>query len=212
MQKLLFSCLLLFTYAQARENPFVALQSAKNMSEATKKLKPKEFFDTQIIKFPSSARVLKGLSLEYQNLDGSLETQRIEIDKEIDWHDTFVLQKKFTVQETQVTPQPQSKLQQAKKSIDFFQTLHVEISEKNIYLQTRDKKLRDFLIASPYKIVLDFAKELSFLTTEYPLDITPFTSLVIGKHDGYYRVVFELDGQYIYTIQKIQDGYLIKLK
>jgi hypothetical protein len=39
-----------------------------------------------------------------------------------------------------------------------------------------------------------------------------FKEVRIGNHDGYYRVVVELDGLYRYDFKKVVDGYIIKLK
>ncbi|MDP2894442.1 MAG: AMIN domain-containing protein, partial [Sulfurimonas sp.] len=39
-----------------------------------------------------------------------------------------------------------------------------------------------------------------------------FKDVRIGNHDGYYRVVVELDGYYRYDFKKISNGYQIELK
>lgn len=221
MLKTLFTLFVLFVLSLfARENPFVSVQSAQTMGEATSIKKTLVPFEKQSINLPSSARILKSMELHYQNLDGSVESTVVNIEKEIDWHDTLVLQKNTpTIETTAIIPMEHKKVQETqtvkeavKKSINFLNILHVDMIEKNIWLKTKDKKLRDFLVTSPYKIVVDFERDLSFRTKEYPLDIKPFEKLVVGNHAGYYRVVFELDGQYRYDISKTDEGYFIRLK
>ena len=57
-----------------------------------------------------------------------------------------------------------------------------------------------------------FKKELSFYTKVYNLNLKNFKKITIGKHRGYYRVAIELDGQYLYNLKKIADGFKITLK
>ncbi|HIP44914.1 MAG TPA: AMIN domain-containing protein [Sulfurospirillum arcachonense] len=76
----------------------------------------------------------------------------------------------------------------------------------------KDKKIRDFLVTSPYKIVVDFKREVSFYTKVYNLKTKYFKSITLGKHSGYYRVAIELDGRYLYNRQKVKDGYIFTLR
>ena len=39
-----------------------------------------------------------------------------------------------------------------------------------------------------------------------------FTKIRVGNHDGYYRVVVELDGYYRYKLAKQADGCLVTLE
>jgi hypothetical protein len=192
----------------ARENPFVPLKSSKDIGEATSIKDTRKEFVAQSITLPSSARILKSMELHYQNLDGSIESKVVLIDKNIDWHDEFVLQKLQDKSVTMQEPIPsisdeeeQSEVKiEIKKSVDFQNRL------------TKDKKLRDFLVTDPYKIVIDFKKDLSFTTKNFLVDVKPFRKVVFGNHNGYYRLVIELDGQYLYNLEETEEGYQIRVK
>lgn len=204
----------------ARENPFVPLQDSEEIGQTSVK-ETRTFFLNQTIKLPSSARILKSMELHYQNLDGSIESKTVAIDKNIDWHDEFILEKKSASIQTDMpaiaveTPiKTESKQVKAEptQSIELFKRLHIKFMPHQIFIQTKDKKIRDFLVTNPYKIVLDFKANLSFLTQNHDLHVKPFKSVVFGNHEGYYRVVIELDGQYLYKLTTQNNGLFIEVK
>ncbi|WP_458700363.1 AMIN domain-containing protein [Sulfurospirillum sp. 1307] len=212
MNKYLLYIALIFSPLIARENPFVPVDTSISASTITKD--SIEDFDNVKVNLPSSARILKSIELNYQNLDGSIESKKVDIDKKIDWHDTLIL-KKYNTNEVMIKTKskiPTQKMKEQKQVINFKDIISFEIKSNQIQIKTKDKKLRDFMVANPYKIVLDFKKELSFYTKIYKLNLKKFKSIAIGKHSGYYRVAIELDGQYIYKIKKSDEGYLITLE
>jgi len=81
-----------------------------------------------------------------------------------------------------------------------------------ISIFTKESKIRDFLIADPYKVVVDFKKESSFGTKTLNLATPPFVSATLGNHEGFYRIAILLDGHYRYDILPFNGGYIIKLK
>jgi hypothetical protein len=212
VNKYLLYIALIFSPLIARENPFVPVDTSISASTITKD--SIEDFDNVKVNLPSSARILKSIELNYQNLDGSIESKKVDIDKKIDWHDTLIL-KKYNTNEVMIKTKskiPTQKMKEQKQVINFKDIISFEIKSNQIQIKTKDKKLRDFMVANPYKIVLDFKKELSFYTKIYKLNLKKFKSIAIGKHSGYYRVAIELDGQYIYKIKKSDEGYLITLE
>lgn len=87
------------------------------------------------------------------------------------------------------------------------------INQKEITLFVKEAKIRDFLIAEPYKVVLDFKKEnASYQTKTLEFQKAPFVSATLGSHDGFYRLAILLDGHYRYDIQAFNGGYIVKLK
>ena len=87
------------------------------------------------------------------------------------------------------------------------------INQKEITLFVKETKIRDFLIAEPYKVVLDFKKEnASYQTKTLEFQKAPFVSATLGTHDGFYRLAILLDGHYRYDIQAFNGGYIVKLK
>lgn len=215
MKKLIFIVLFLATITlMARENPFEAIDTTKTIGQATYKKDTRKNFINARIKLPSSARILKKLELSFQNLDGSIETKSVDVNRKIDWHDELILKKVNDIDEEMRVPLEVTQKEKIKKKteINFKNTLVFSIDGKDLHVKTQDRKIRDFMVTDPNKIVLDFSKELSFYTKVYKLKTTNYKSITIGKHDGYYRVAIELDGKYLYTIQKVKDGYLISLR
>ena len=84
-------------------------------------------------------------------------------------------------------------------------------SSKKLKLVTKSVKIRDFLLVKPHRIVLDFKKKSDIIGFVKKVPNNIFKKVVIGNHDGYYRVVIELDGYYQYSVKKLEDGYLITL-
>ncbi len=86
------------------------------------------------------------------------------------------------------------------------------INQNEITIFTKESKIRDFLVADPYKVVIDFKKESTYTTKTLEFKKAPFTSATLGTHDGFYRIAILLDGQYRYDVQAFNGGYIIKLK
>lgn len=198
-------------FLNARENPFIPLDS-QNLPQITSNANEQKKPLTSVeIPLPNEARILQKVTLEYQNLDGSIATKSVEISKAIDWHQSIVLQqtklKDNAIDEnsTKKTQVQTSSIIEAGKNLPKF-----KIEQKNIYIYTNDKPLRDFLLTSPQRVVIDF--DCPNEVTYKHLNIGGIvTSIKIGNHDKYYRVVIELDGKYKYTLSKKQDYYLITL-
>lgn len=216
--KLLYILLLSSIIVCARENPFVVLNSQEDIGQATIKKDTREFFSTLSTNLPNTARILKSVEFHYQNLDGSLESKNITIDKKIDWHDELILKNSHNNDNDEVqiatvplVAKPLQKDEAITTDIVFKNIVSFSIKGKDLLVRTPDAKLRDFLVSNPYKIVLDFKKEISFYTKVFELETKGFKNITIGKHAGYYRVVIELDGQYQYDIKKVSDGFLITL-
>ena len=83
---------------------------------------------------------------------------------------------------------------------------------KNLKLITKSKKIRDFLLVEPHRIVIDFKKYTDIISYKKKNPNNIFKLIKIGDHNGYYRVVIELDGYYKYKIRKTDFGYLVSLQ
>ena len=86
------------------------------------------------------------------------------------------------------------------------------INQNEITIFTKDRKIRDFLITDPYKIVVDFKKTNSYATKTLEFQKAPFVSVTLGDHDDFYRIAILLDGHYRYDLQVFNGGYVIKMK
>ncbi len=189
----------------ARENPFVPAGDIINEAPPKEKI---EYFKEVKFKLPDSARILKAIKVSYQNLDGSIDEKIISIEKKFDWHNRFTL----TQAEAKEVVEAKKIEKPVIKKLEFGGFIKFEVSKEFVKVITKDTKIRDFMVSKPYKVVLDFKRDANFLTKTFKLKTPPFVSIVLGNHQGYYRVVIELDGHYIYTLKRDGDIYKIVLK
>ncbi|NPA54826.1 MAG: AMIN domain-containing protein [Epsilonproteobacteria bacterium] len=182
---------LLITILFARDNPFAPVVINKN----THKLKPTYFQQKQII-LPSDARILKDVTFRYQTLTGSIKTSTFHINKAIDWHNPILIKSLYKPKKTKGL------------KIGF---LHLYINKNTLFIKTTDPLIRNFLLVEPFRYVLDFKADKDFLT--YTKDTHTFiTKLVLGNHEGFYRLVIYLDGAYNTKLIKQKDGYLVEFQ
>ena len=145
MRSVLTIFILLCLSLIARENPFEAIKTSETTGKATYKKDTRGNFSNVKMQLPSSARILKSVELHFQNLDGSMQSKKTEIDKKIDWHDVLVVKK--LIDDTAVTTAPTlvtTKEQTDKiKKINFKNIVLFSIDGKSLHVKTKDKKIRD---------------------------------------------------------------------
>ena len=183
--------LLLTTLLFARENPFVPVVTNKN-----KNIVKKTYFKSKKITLPSDARVLKSVVFKYQTLTGAIKEIKIPINQAIDWHNPIILSTN------------QVYIPTTKVKIGF---LKMYIKKHKLLILTKDKLIRNFLLVKPFRYVLDFKANKDFLTYTQKTD-TFIKKIVLGNHNGFYRVVLYLDGTYKTMIKNTDEGYLIEFK
>ncbi len=220
----------------ARENPFLPAKSFEGVDAPTNKIEKRGDFEQQATSLPSRARVLKYVVFGYQSLDGNIEEKRMEIDKDIDWHDPLVVTKEssllnFPLILPKLPPGEDAPLMTNldKKDEILKDEMPIEAEEKSVKatheelisfeafkmrmeIETKDDLIRHFMVVDPYKVVLDFENDTSFYTKEIDIEYGAFKSVTLGNHKGYYRSAILLDGHYIYEINKIDGGYEVILK
>lgn len=233
MIRALFISTLLLFILHARENPFFPSTGEKDIPITTNEDNSQTPLKRAAITLPTQARVLQKVTIEFKNLDGSVENKSIELDNSVDWHlPIFISQsyaettngvKSEAAPATPVVPVVQKKTAPQKKttpkakeatsenilSIPF---LKISSSAKSLKLTTNDEAIRNFLVVNPHRIVIDFKKDTDMKSYVKKVEGNIFKEVRIGNHDGYYRVVVELDGHYRYDFKKVADGYLVELK
>jgi len=211
------SLFVLLITLNARENPFFPAEGERDIPLATNKENSKTPLKQASISLPSQARVLQKVTIEFKNLDGSVDTKSIELDNSIDWHLPVLVSQK-QIESPLLQEQKKSELVESKKKSGESKTLVSErflkfiVSGKSLKIETKNEAIRNFLLASPHRIVVDFkssAEVADFTKKEFD---TIFKEVRIGNHKGFYRVVFELDGLYRYEFKKVTDGYVVELK
>lgn len=191
MKKLLFLFILTFLYA--RINPFEPVVKPQN----TIVINPTYFKETKVI-LPSDARILKEVVFVYQSVSGDIKEKKVEINKHIDFHKPIFIShtpKNFPL-----------------KELNFLDLFKMYIKNKKILINTKDKLIRHFFLVKPFRIVLDFKKDADFLTIKKFLKNSIVKKVVVGNHDGYYRVVIYFDAKYMYKITKTDEGVKIELQ
>lgn len=193
----LFLALSLF----GRDNPFFPSDPNKEKIQTTNRVQKLQPFTTQQILLPNSARAVKAIVIEYQNLDGSIENEKILLNAEIDWHEPFIITHKLAKPSTSKT----------KRVIKIIKAKHVrfEMTKNTMRVKTSDKLLQNFLLTNPHRVVMDFKRNTSFKPITYSLNKAPFSKIRMGNHDGYYRVVIQLDGLYRYKLETREKDYTI---
>jgi hypothetical protein len=188
----------------ARDNPFQVVVSSKNIGKATNIKSNIKSLKIQKFKLPSATRVIKKVKFEVLNVDGSMKELSYDIDKKVDWHNDIILSNS----KIQIEPKPKKT---EPKLIKIFKFLSILINEKQLLIKTKDNMIRELFFAKPYKIAIDFQRNVAFYTKIVRLKDLSFKSIVVGNHGNFYRVVLELDGEYRYKIKKNSNGYLVEL-
>jgi len=198
--------ILIATTLDARENPFQSLVGANEVEEigvSTNVADIVEPYSGSTVSLPSSARVLRSIDFIYQNLDGSIAKKTLLVEKGIDWHEPLVITHNKKKESSKVTEQ----IKEEEKLLASFGFIRFEKQGKDLRVISNDEMQRHFLLINPHRIVVDFKRDASFATKHFDIKkSTPFKNIHIGNHDGYYRVVIELDGQYRYKLKHDVDA------
>ena len=196
--------LLFFTIISlfGRDNPFFPSNPNDKQTPSTNKIETLKPFSSQQISLPNSARAVKAIIVRYQNLDGSISNEQLNLNNAIDWHEPFIITQK------QNTQMPTLKSKKKHKSVGSKFITFTPI-QKSMKIETKDKILRHFMLSSPQRIVMDFSRDTSFKPKNFPLEQAPYKKIRMGNHDKYYRVVIELDGQYRYKLQTSEKDHTV---
>ncbi len=223
MIRILFISAILLLTLNARENPFFPSEGEKDLPISSNENRNKEPLKRVAITLPAQARVLQKVTLEFKNLDGTIENKSVEIDNSVDWHlpvfvsQTFTETQKATSSDKAEDAPAKNKIKQKESgyaTIASIKDLSLLSSDKCLKIVTNDEIIRNFLLVAPHRIVMDFKKdtEIDIKNSTKTNEQNIFKDVRIGNHDGYYRVVVELDGYYRYDFKKISNGYQIELK
>lgn len=199
--KFIFLLITLLFILDARDNPFTDVVSSESFPVSTNIPKKLNDLKQESFRLPNSARVVKRVIIEYQNLDGSIDRLATSLDKKVDWHMPLVLKhRKAPVQ---------GSIYRDKIKLPF---IKFSTKSNKMKLKTEDKLLRHFMLTRPHRIVLDFEGSIKILARSYKRFSKPFKKVRLGNHNGYYRVVVELDGQYEYQKQSYNSDIILTIR
>ena len=185
-----------------RDNPFFPADPNAKQMQTTNRVETLKPFSTQQIALPNSARAIKAIIIRYQNLDGSIEDEQLNLNNSIDWHESLMISQS----KSKTIPMLKSKSKHESFGTKF---IHFHAEDKSMKIITQDKIIRHFMLSSPHRVVVDFSRDTSFKPKTYKINAAPYKQIRMGNHDKYYRVVIELDGQYKYKLQTSDKEYAI---
>lgn len=179
-------------------DPFSPVITPKVSGQITNAPKLNLFTKTEL-NLPSTARKIKKIILEYQNLNGSITTLEKELEGDIDWHFPLILSQEVQPESVEIPDMQEVVLQKA---------FDIKITKNTINIATEFPLLRDFTLASPTRLVLDFnaPKDKKGAIKEKLKDsfaplIPTIKEIKLTTHLDFYRVTLRLDGQYKYTLK-----------
>ena len=214
MIKLFLITICLFISVQARENPFFPSEGEIDIPYTSNENRTIPSLKKATLSLPSHARIIKKITVEYESLDASIQTQTIELNNAIDWHLPIFISQSYAEQTTQKEEEIPRKV--AEKTnfelVGEIKKTKFLILDNCFKIITKDKILRNFLLVQPHRIVIDFKRESNMKSYIKNTGKSMFTKIRVGNHDGYYRVVIELDGYYRYNLINKKYGYLITVR
>ncbi|WP_290883056.1 AMIN domain-containing protein [Helicobacter sp.] len=184
-------------------DPFTPIITPKESGQITNAPQLDLFTKTELI-LPSTARKIKKIILEYQNLNGSITSLEQNLEGDIDWHFPLILSQEV---------QPKAPNVLDKQNFVLGNLFDFEISRQKIQLKAPLRLLRDFTLASPTRLILDFkVPNKTPLQEIFDTQIPTIPKVSLSTHLDFYRITFTLDGQYKYTlVQKTTGNYEIEL-
>jgi len=212
MLRAFFVFLLLIVLLEGRENPFFPVEDSQDIPYTSNQTKNFPMLKRATLTLPSTARTIENIIIEYKNLDGSIAQKKVSVQNTIDWHLPIFISQSYDLSQQNSSSKKEKKRKSRYKKITSLKFIAFYAKENQLKIITKDKMLRNFLLAKPHRIVCDFKRDTdigSYIKSAYKNSL--FTKVRIGTHKGYYRVVIELDGYYVYHISKMKNGYLIKL-
>jgi len=148
--------------------------------------------------FPDQSRILKEVTFTFQNLDGSFETRKLEIDQSIDWRSPLVLSQSGAYKIPIEEPKTSSHTKQ-----DFIQIIN---SGNHISFFTKEQMLRTFNLTEPESLVIDFKHTKNFEPFEKDLNGSPYKKIRIDYHGTFARATLTLDGHHVCNVAKNEKG------
>jgi len=201
MKRSFYLSLLLLTSLLARENPFFSADTALKEKVTSNTPDNTPQLDSVNYILPDQVRILKEVTFTIQNLDGSIETRKMQVDKSVDWH------KSLTISQTNSAQTIHANLESS-SSADFG-FIRFDSKGKRLAIKTQNPLMRHFVLSDPNRIVLDFKSDAVFNAMQKPLKASPFIDVSVGNHGKFIRATILLDGRYSYTLNKT--GELISI-
>lgn len=198
MMKSLLLASLLVSIAISRENPFFSTSNNPNTVVTSEKNFNKPKLQSMTYSFPDQARLLKDISFTFQNIDGSTETRRLEVDQSIDWRSPIVISQSSKVK----IDSPSSKV----ISQNHPSFVQIKNLGNKLTLNTHASLLRHFTLSDPYSVVVDFKHSEIFDGFDKVINSSPYVKARVSNHGKFSRVTVVLDGRHQCSVSAIAQG------
>ena len=185
----------------AREDPFELKIAPKTSPQSVEGEISKPLGNIEVT-LPTTTRILKEVKFVYQKLDGSIDTETLKIDSDIDWH--------YPINISQVKNIDEEELR--RPVIYNIQEFDFKIIGKTIYINAPYKMKQVFVLPKPFRIVLDFERKNKMISQVVDLKKRFFRVISVETHKNFYRISLELDGQYGYDLEQNSEGYIVTLR
>ena len=205
MKQSLFLSLFLVSSLIGRENPFFATNPTETQKVTSNTPDPKPQLRSVDYVLPNQARILKEVTFTIQNIDGSIEKRKMQIDQSIDWHHALTISQSNTS-----TVEPSITNNNTSSANFGFISFHSK--GKHLTIKTTDPLVRHFVLSSPSRIVLDFKRTATFQSMQKKLNAAPFLDVSVGNHGQFARATITLDGRYNYGLNKTGEQISIRCK
>lgn len=203
MKKILVSACLIVGVL-ARENPFVPYNKEAALPAISQKGAQEAPFRSVSIAPKKEARILKEVVLTFQNVDGSMDSRTVEIDKMINWREPLILSQVATVQK-QTANLP-------KKVASKSSFVHFRVAGNTLSVLTKGKILRHFPLGVSGGIAVDINHSGVFESYEEELNTAPYGKVKVVDHGAFARVTVILDAQRVCSVYKGNSGANIVCK
>lgn len=203
MHKGLILSILLATSLMGRDNPFFSTEENAQNPLSSNKTVHKPLMTSLSYSFPDHARVLKEATFTFQNVDGSIETRRIEIDQSIDWHVPLILSHSASGKTASDTTGSSN------ANFDF---IRFNAANNRLTVTSSDSLVRYFSQNDPAALVLDFQHKAPFSSKAQNLSGHPYSKVRVSNHGKFARATITLDGHYSCTITPSGQDTIITCK
>jgi len=204
MIRVFLSLFLMLVSLDARENPFFPSTGEADITYTSNVDTKVEPLKRATITLPSSARIIKSVTVKYKNLDGSVHEKSEILENSVDWHLPIFISQSYGG----TVSKPKTKQRESYTKIVGLKFISLQTSKRKLKIITKDRMIRNFLLTKPHRIVCDFKRDIDIRSYEKSIKKSIVTKVKVGNHKGYYRVVIELDGYYRYQVQEDAKGYL----
>lgn len=198
---LLLAILFLNVELFAASNPFMIDANQRDF-QAQQKNKGKKYLSAERIALPSNARELKSVILTLQNLDGTVTSRELKVDKTIDWHYPITITQEGAIRNI------------AKRYFTLNDFEFLMDGQTLIISSPKHRLIRHFLLVNPTTIIVDFSRDKgSAYDGKIGTGEKVISDIQVSVRADFYRVTIILDGIYQYNLKNGKNNsYIITIK